>query len=338
MGTFAARMRRREGCLRRLLHVPAVRYPGSLLKRNNCRRPTLPARQNFILSEGSPSCQVRRDIPAPFPPRSAKSSGVYGPLRKAWKKSARGPRPMPRKRLRALATPLLRHCSAGLTASGASATSLGDHSATVGRDAAKLGGVALSRVSDETERASAICACGGGRRRRAHRHGEQEQRLAPPIEISLHRAEFGYRALRGTMYMHAPCTHRTVNHARRLPFPPYDGTSLNNAAWVDLFDPSEAERSAFEQAFGLHVPTKEQWPKLKPPAGSGSTRRPLHDRTADLCRRTMSPGSPAPTGFALAKHVLLTVRFAKSAAFDAVTAELGASDQCSPALRLRAAA
>lgn len=32
-----------------------------------------------------------------------------------------------------------------------SATSLGDHSATVGRDAAKLGGVALRRVSDETE-------------------------------------------------------------------------------------------------------------------------------------------------------------------------------------------
>ena len=37
-----------------------------------------------------------------------------------------------------------------------------------------------------------------------------------------------------------------------------EGTSLENAAWVDLLDPTDAERSAFEQAFGLHVPTKEQ--------------------------------------------------------------------------------
>ena len=31
--------------------------------------------------------------------------------------------------------------------------------------------------------------------------------------------------------------------------------SLKSAAWVDLLDPTDAERAAFEEAFGLHVPT-----------------------------------------------------------------------------------
>ena len=41
--------------------------------------------------------------------------------------------------------------------------------------------------------------------------------------------------------------------ARRL-----QDTSLKSAAWVDLLDPTEAERAAFEQAFGLRVPTAEE--------------------------------------------------------------------------------
>ncbi len=40
----------------------------------------------------------------------------------------------------------------------------------------------------------------------------------------------------------------------------------------------------------------------------------------------------APTGFVLAKNALLTVRFAKSAAFDAVAKGLGAVDKFEPAL------
>ncbi len=111
-----------------------------------------------------------------------------------------------------------------------------------------------------------------------------------------------------------------------------DGTSLKNAAWVDLLDPSDAERSAFEQAFGLHVPTKEEIVEIET-----TSRLRIENDALYLTAPLIFVGDNeawivVPTGFVLSKEVLLTVRFAKSTAFDAVIAELGASDQCSPAL------
>ena len=37
-----------------------------------------------------------------------------------------------------------------------------------------------------------------------------------------------------------------------------DGKSLSNAVWVDLVDPSSTETAAFEKAFGLSVPNKDE--------------------------------------------------------------------------------
>jgi magnesium transporter len=115
------------------------------------------------------------------------------------------------------------------------------------------------------------------------------------------------------------------------PSPRADGTSLKNAAWVDLLDPTDAERSAFEQAFGLHVPTKEQIVEIEATSRLRIENDALY-LTAPLIFAADNEWIVVPTGFALAKNVLLTVRFAQSVAFDAVIAELGASDQCSPAL------
>ena len=102
------------------------------------------------------------------------------------------------------------------------------------------------------------------------------------------------------------------------------GTSLANAAWIDLVDPSAAERSAFEQAFGLPVPTEAELIEIE----TTSRLRVFKDAlylTAPLIFATEGePWIPAPSGFVLSKRVLLTVRFAKSAAFDAVANELAA--------------
>ena len=107
--------------------------------------------------------------------------------------------------------------------------------------------------------------------------------------------------------------------------------SLSKSAWVDLVDPTEAERSAFEQAFGLRVPTKEQLAEIE----TTSRLRIEHDAlylTAPLIfAGSDEPWIMAPTGFVLAEHVLLTVRFAKAAAFDAVIAELAPIKQFEPA-------
>jgi magnesium transporter len=102
------------------------------------------------------------------------------------------------------------------------------------------------------------------------------------------------------------------------------GTSLAHAVWVDLIDPSEAERSAFEQAFGLPVPTEAELIEIETTSRLRTFKDALY-LTAPLIFATEGePWIPTPSGFVLSKRVLLTVRFAKSAAFDAVANELAA--------------
>jgi magnesium transporter len=110
-----------------------------------------------------------------------------------------------------------------------------------------------------------------------------------------------------------------------------DATSLKNAAWIDLVDPTAAERAAFEQTFGLHVPTKEQLAEIETTSRLRMENDALYLTAPLIFAGDNEPWILAPTGFVLAKHVLLTVRFAKSAGFDAVAAELGPDASVEPA-------
>jgi len=109
-------------------------------------------------------------------------------------------------------------------------------------------------------------------------------------------------------------------------------TSLKDAAWIDLVDPTEAERSAFEQAFGLRVPTKDELAEIETTSRLRIERDALYLTAPLIFANENEPWTVMPTGFVLAKNVLLTVRFAELPAFDRVIAELGESDQCAPAL------
>jgi magnesium transporter len=110
------------------------------------------------------------------------------------------------------------------------------------------------------------------------------------------------------------------------------GMSLATSAWVDLVSPTDAEIAAFEQAFGLRVPTQDKLSEIE----TTSRLRVEHDvlyLTAPLIfAASNEPWIPAPTGFVLSKRVLMTVRFAKSAAFDTVIKELGEAEKLEPAL------
>jgi magnesium transporter len=110
------------------------------------------------------------------------------------------------------------------------------------------------------------------------------------------------------------------------------GTSLPAAAWVDLVNPTGAEISAFEQAFGLRVPTQEKLSEIE----ATSRLRAEHDAlylTAPLIFAAENePWILAPTGFVLSKRVLMTVRYAKSAAFDAIIKELSEAQKFEPSL------
>jgi magnesium transporter len=108
--------------------------------------------------------------------------------------------------------------------------------------------------------------------------------------------------------------------------------TLKNAAWVDLVDPTAAENSSFEEAFGLRVPTKEQLAEIETTSRLRIENDALYLTAPLIFAADNEPWIVIPTGFVLAKRVLLTVRFAKSAAFDTVITELGASVHCAPAL------
>ena len=60
---------------------------------------------------------------------------------------------------------------------------------------------------------------------------------------------------------------------------------LASHSWIDLLDPTAAERSAFETAFGLRVPTNDELGEIEATSRLQSReRRALYDGAADLRR------------------------------------------------------
>src|ERR1700722_3274836 len=108
-------------------------------------------------------------------------------------------------------------------------------------------------------------------------------------------------------------------------------TGVGSHSWIDLLDPTDAERAAFASAFGLRVPSNdalgeiEATSRLRVEGGALYMTAPMIFASGD------EPWLPTPTGFVLSKQVLMTVRFAKSASFDTVAKECGAQEKLEPA-------
>ncbi|MGZ5840937.1 MAG: CorA family divalent cation transporter [Xanthobacteraceae bacterium] len=114
--------------------------------------------------------------------------------------------------------------------------------------------------------------------------------------------------------------------ARRL-----QDTSLKSAVWVDLLDPTDAERAAFEQAFGLRVPTAEELVEIETTSRLRNEHGTLYMTAPLLYAADDEPWVLVPTGFVLSERVLLTVRSSKLVAFHKVVQELEKSEQIEPA-------
>lgn len=109
-------------------------------------------------------------------------------------------------------------------------------------------------------------------------------------------------------------------------------SAMSKCSWIDLVDPSEEERSRVEKTFGLRVPTRHELGEIE-----ASSRLQVEDgslyMTAPLIlAQGVEPWTPTPTGFVLAKHVLLTVRYVPSVFFDAVVKEISGHESFDPAL------
>jgi len=113
---------------------------------------------------------------------------------------------------------------------------------------------------------------------------------------------------------------------------PTSGVSLTNAVWVDLVDPTDAERSAFERTFGLRVPGKAELAEIETTSRLRVEKDALYLTAPLIFAVEDEPWIAAPTGFVLSKNVLMTLRSAKSAAFDEVIKELAAAEKFEPAM------
>jgi magnesium transporter len=107
-----------------------------------------------------------------------------------------------------------------------------------------------------------------------------------------------------------------------LPIAPAGGKSLGDAAWIDLVDPTPPEIAAFEKAFGLRVPTKDKVSEIETTSRLQVEHDALYMTAPIVIAAAAQPWIGSPTGFLLSKSILMTVRFATSAIFDAVKREL----------------
>jgi magnesium transporter len=107
------------------------------------------------------------------------------------------------------------------------------------------------------------------------------------------------------------------------------GATLAVATWVDLLEPTDAERSAFEQAFDIRVPTNARLGEIETTSRLSIENDALYMTAPLIC--DSEPWIAAPTGFVLSKRVLMTLRTTKFTAFDKVMAELGPAEKLEPA-------
>jgi magnesium transporter len=108
-------------------------------------------------------------------------------------------------------------------------------------------------------------------------------------------------------------------------------SSLASHSWIDLLEPTTAERSAFETAFGLGVPSNDELGEIEATSRLRVENGALYMTAPLIFAAGNEPWLPSPTGFVLSKQVLMTVRFAKSASFEAVAKECGAQEKLEPA-------
>jgi magnesium transporter len=106
------------------------------------------------------------------------------------------------------------------------------------------------------------------------------------------------------------------------PIDPSRGSTLAGSIWVDLVDPTTLERSTFENAFGLRVPTHDELGEIEATSRLQVENGALYMTAPLIFASGNQPWTPVPAGFVLSKQVLMTLRSGQSAAFDGAAKDL----------------
>ena len=103
---------------------------------------------------------------------------------------------------------------------------------------------------------------------------------------------------RSTMYIHAPWPpHKRSFMLSAYPRHDAQGETLKNSAWVDLLDPTDTERTTFQDAFGLRVPKKEQLAEIEATSRLRTERDALYMTAPLIFAGKDVPWVLLPTGF-----------------------------------------
>jgi magnesium transporter len=93
------------------------------------------------------------------------------------------------------------------------------------------------------------------------------------------------------------------------------------AIWLDLVDPTDAEREQAAGLLGAELPTRKQLASLALSRRVVSGENILHVNVPAFVREHRGKGASTPLGILLTPKLLVTLRFAESTAFDRLTGE-----------------
>ncbi len=97
--------------------------------------------------------------------------------------------------------------------------------------------------------------------------------------------------------------------------------TVEGVAWIDLLDPTESEIAFVESSTGLRVPTRAALSEIESTSRNYMEGGAVYLSTPLIARAFSPEGVLTPVGFVLAAKVLITIRFAKMAAFETVARE-----------------
>ncbi len=99
--------------------------------------------------------------------------------------------------------------------------------------------------------------------------------------------------------------------------------SAPDAAWLDLVDPTEQERSAAERVAGFTLPTRENIGEIENSSRVSTHAGVLYLNSPIAYRDRDGRSTITSAGFVLSEHKLVTIRFAEMPLFDAVAEQFG---------------
>ena len=109
-----------------------------------------------------------------------------------------------------------------------------------------------------------------------------------------------------------------------------DGAGLEGVVWLDLMDPTEAERGLVERVTGLRVPGREDLAEIESSSRLSTERGALYLSAPTHVLDAEGVSHSSPLGFVLSERRLLTVRYAALPVFEQCGAtfrvEEGAAD------------